>query len=161
MAVQSGRSAAWRTLLLRGLDTASDFSDLVAQKISAATDPRERLLRRRRRALRWGLIFSAGCVFWGVVTAILAAWGWFALLLEITGGIAVGAGDDRDAAADSLPLAASRAAAGAAAGQQPTPATAEFGGTTGDVRAGSLRAGILLAARGHRARKHVARHRDS
>ncbi|HTZ15615.1 MAG TPA: hypothetical protein VMC78_18720 [Mycobacterium sp.] len=89
MAVQSGRSGAWRTLLLRGLDMASDFSELVAQKISAATDPRERLLRRRRRALRWGLIFSAGCVFWGVVTAVLAAWGWFALLLEITGGIAV------------------------------------------------------------------------
>ncbi|HUB54300.1 MAG TPA: hypothetical protein VMB04_03945 [Mycobacterium sp.] len=89
MAVQSGRSGVWRTLLLRGLDTASDFSELVAQKISAVTDPRERLLRRRRRALRWGLIFSAGCVFWGVVTAVLAAWGWFALLLEITGGIAV------------------------------------------------------------------------
>jgi hypothetical protein len=89
MAVQSGRSGVWRTLLLRGLDTASDLSELVAQKISAATDPRERLLRRRRRALRWGLIFSAGCVFWGVVTAVLAAWGWFALLLEITGGIAV------------------------------------------------------------------------
>jgi hypothetical protein len=89
MAVQSDRSGVWRTLLLRGLDTASDFSELVAQKISAAIDPRERLLRRRRRALRWGLIFSAGCVFWGVVTAILAAWGWFALLLEITGGVAV------------------------------------------------------------------------
>jgi hypothetical protein len=89
MAVQSGRSGVWRTLLLRGLDAASDFSELVAQKISAATDPRERLLRRRRRALRWGLIFSAGCVFWGVVTAVLAAWGWFALLLEITGGVAV------------------------------------------------------------------------
>ena len=58
MAVQSGRSASWRTLLLRGLDTASDVSELVAQKISAATDPRERQLRRRRRALRWGLIFS-------------------------------------------------------------------------------------------------------
>jgi hypothetical protein len=89
MAVQSGRSGVWRILLLRGLDTASDLSELVAQKISAVTDPRERLLRRRRRALRWGLIFSAGCVFWGVVTAVLAASGWFALLLEITGGIAV------------------------------------------------------------------------
>ncbi|MDT5087779.1 MAG: hypothetical protein QOG47_486 [Mycobacterium sp.] len=89
MAVQSGRSAAWRTLLLRGLDTVSDFSELVAQKISAATDPRERQLRRRRRALRWGLIFSAGCVFWATVTAVLAAWGWFALLLEITGAVAV------------------------------------------------------------------------
>jgi hypothetical protein len=89
MAAQPGRNSAWRTLLLHGLDTASDLSELVVQKISAATDPRERQLRRRRRALRWGLIFSAGCVFWGVVTAILAAWGWFALLLEITGGVAV------------------------------------------------------------------------
>src|SRR5271168_3939689 len=89
MAVQPGRNSAWRTLLMRGLDTASDLSELVIQKISAATDPRERQLRRRRRALRWGLIFSAGCVFWGAVTAILAAWGWFALLLEITGGVAV------------------------------------------------------------------------
>src|SRR6201997_5093219 len=89
MAVQSGGSASWRALLQRGLDTASDFSELVAEKISAASDPRARLLRQRRRALRWGLIFSAGWVFWGVVTAILAAWGWFALLLEITGGVAV------------------------------------------------------------------------
>jgi hypothetical protein len=89
MAVGSGRGVLWRTLLMRGLDTASELSDVVARKISAATDPREKLLRRRRRALRWGLIFAAGCVFWGVVTAILAAWGWFALLLEITGGVAV------------------------------------------------------------------------
>ena len=89
MAVQSSRGAVWRTLLLRWLDTASDVSEFVAQKISAATDPRARLLRQRRRALRWGLIFAAGTVFWGVVTAILAAWGWFALLLEITGGVAV------------------------------------------------------------------------
>jgi hypothetical protein len=89
MAVQSGRYTAWRIWLLRGLDTASELSELVVRKISAATDPRERQLRRRRRALRWGLIFSAGCVFWGVVTAVLAAWGWFALLLEITGGVAV------------------------------------------------------------------------
>jgi len=89
MAVQSGRSAAWRTLLLRGIDTASEIAGLVVQKISAATDPRERQLRRRRRALRWGLIFSAGCVFWAAVTAILAAWGWFVLLLQITGAVAV------------------------------------------------------------------------
>jgi hypothetical protein len=89
MAAEFGRSASWRSLLQRGLDTANDLSDLLAQKISAATDPRARLLRQRRRALRWGLVFTAGCVFWGLVTAGLAAWGWFALLLEITGGIAV------------------------------------------------------------------------
>jgi hypothetical protein len=93
MAVESGRGgvrgAPWRALLQRGFDTANELSDLVARKISAATDPRARLLRQRRRALRWGLIFTAGCVFWGVVTALLAAWGWFALLLVVTGSIAV------------------------------------------------------------------------
>jgi hypothetical protein len=93
MAVQSGRGAVRggpsRSLLQRGFDTAIELSDLVAQKISAASDPRARLLRQRRRALRWGLIFAFGTVFWGVVTALLAAWGWFALLLVITGSIAV------------------------------------------------------------------------
>jgi hypothetical protein len=90
--VESGQGAIvrheWRALLQRGLDTANELSDLVAQRISAAANPRTRLLRRRRRALRWGMIFSAGCLFWAVVTALLAAWGWFALLLEITGLIA-------------------------------------------------------------------------
>jgi len=90
MAVEFGRGAvrsgSWRALLQRGLDIANDLSDLVAAKIS---DPRARLLRRRRRALRWGLIFSAGCVFWTAVTLLLAAWGWFALLLVGTGSIAV------------------------------------------------------------------------
>jgi hypothetical protein len=89
MAVNASQRGSWRALLQRGLDTAADLSDMVAQKISAAADPRARLLRRRRRALRWGLIFTAGCVFWAVVTAVLAAWGWFALLLETTGFIAV------------------------------------------------------------------------
>ncbi|HUE34876.1 MAG TPA: hypothetical protein VMQ38_18790, partial [Mycobacterium sp.] len=69
MAVNTTQRGPWRVLLQRGLDAAADLSGLVAQKISAAADPRARLLRRRRRALRWGLIFSAGCVFWIVVTA--------------------------------------------------------------------------------------------
>src|SRR5581483_7650555 len=89
MAVETGRSGLVRTFLLRGLDAVSDLSEFVVEKISAATDPRQRLLRRRRRALRWGVIFSIGCVFWAAVTVLLAAWGWFALLLEITGGVAV------------------------------------------------------------------------
>ncbi len=148
MAVQSGRGAGWRTLLLRGLDTASDVSELVAQKISAATDPRERQLRRRRRALRWGLIFTAGCVFWGVVTAILAAWGWFALLLEITGGVAVVQAMIATLLLIRYRWLQSRSAARAAADQHPASAAAEFGGTTGDVRARRLRAGLLLACSG-------------
>ena len=85
MAVKATERGPGRALLQRGLHTAAELSDLVAQKVSAAADPRARLLRRRRRALRWGLIFSAGCLFWAVVTMLLAAWGWFALLLEITG----------------------------------------------------------------------------
>jgi hypothetical protein len=89
MAVKATQDGSWRALLQRGLDTAADLSDLVARKISAAADPRARLLRRRRRALRWGLIFSVGCLFWIAVTAVLAAWGWFALLLEVTGAVAV------------------------------------------------------------------------
>lgn len=78
-----------RPLLRWSWDAAADFSDVVFRRVRAATDPRARLLRRRRRALRWGLIFSAGVLFWAMVTAVLAAWGWFALLLEITGLIAV------------------------------------------------------------------------
>jgi hypothetical protein len=89
MAVRATERGPWRALLQRGLDTAADLSDLVAQKIRSATDPRARLLRQRRRALRWGLISAAGCLFWAVVTMLLAAWGWFALLLEVTGAVAV------------------------------------------------------------------------
>ena len=88
MAVRATQREPWHALLQRGLDTAADLSEAVARKISAAADPRARLLRRRRRALRWGLIFAAGCALWAVVTAVLAAWGWFALLLEVTGFIA-------------------------------------------------------------------------
>src|SRR3984957_12865 len=89
MSVNVSQRGPWRALLQRGLDTAADLSGFLAQKISAAADPRARLLRRRRRALRWAWIFTVGIVFWGAVTAVLAAWGWFALLLQITGGIAV------------------------------------------------------------------------
>ncbi|BBZ48551.1 hypothetical protein H7H82_03780 [Mycobacterium heidelbergense] len=89
MAVKATERGPWRALVQRGWDTAADLFDAVAHKVSAATDPRARLLRRRRRALRWGLIFAVGCLFWIAVTAVLAAWGWFALLLEVTGAVAV------------------------------------------------------------------------
>ena len=89
MATNAAAQGSLRPLLRWGWDAAADFSDVVFQKVRAATDPRARLLRRRRRAFRWGLIFSAGVLFWATVTAVLAAWGWFALLLEITGFLAV------------------------------------------------------------------------
>jgi hypothetical protein len=83
-------SGQWRTVLQRGFDTANELSDLIAHKISAVTDPRARLLRRRRRALRWAVIFGAASAFWATVTVLLAAWGWFVALLVVTGAIAAG-----------------------------------------------------------------------
>jgi hypothetical protein len=95
MAVKPGQRAAhtssWRAVLQRGFDTGYRLSDLLAQKISAAIDPRARLLRRRRRALRWGLIFGAGCVFWVLVTTVLASETTPVWVLLITGLIAAGA----------------------------------------------------------------------
>ena len=92
MAVTSGwRTRQWRGLVQRSVDTASEVADAVAAKLSALSDPRARLLRKRRWALRLGLFFGFCCVFWAVVTVLLAAWGWFLLLLVITGSIAAGA----------------------------------------------------------------------
>jgi hypothetical protein len=86
-----GHTGAWRALLQRGVESAYRLSDLLAQRLSAALDPRARMLRQRRRALRWGLIFGAGCVFWVLVTTVLASWTtpWWVLL--ITGLTAAGA----------------------------------------------------------------------
>ena len=143
-----------------GLDTASELSDLVAQKISAASDPRARLLRRRRRALRWGLIFSAGCRVLGCGDGAAGGVG----LVRVAAGdhrLDRGrAGDSGDVVAASLPLAALGAAAGAAARQRPSAAAARFGGATRDVRAGRLRTRVLLAAGRDGARQHVAGRRD-
>src|SRR5579884_4526469 len=94
MAVKSSQqvmgSGQWRTVLQRGFDTANELSDVVADKISAVTDPRARLLRRRRRALRWAVIFGVASAFWATVTILLAAWGWFVALLVVTGSVAAG-----------------------------------------------------------------------
>lgn len=87
MAVTPG----WRTrrgLVQRGVDTASAVADVLAAKLSALADPRARLLRKRRWALRLGLFFAFSCFFWALVTVLLAIWGWFVLLLAITGFIA-------------------------------------------------------------------------
>ena len=88
MAVTSTQRGPWRTLLQRGLAAAAGLSEVLARRLGEAADPRARQLRRRRRALRWALIFGAGCLFWAAVTALLAAWGWFVLLLQITSALA-------------------------------------------------------------------------
>ena len=60
MAVKSraSRPEAWRSLLQRGVDTAAELSDVLADKLNAAADPRAKLLRKRRWALRLGLFFG-------------------------------------------------------------------------------------------------------
>lgn len=95
MAVRPGQQAVHggsrRAVLLRGFAAGYRLSDRLAQKIGAALDPRARMLRRRRRALRWGLAFGAGCVFWVLVTTLLACWSTPVWVLLITGLLAAGA----------------------------------------------------------------------
>lgn len=81
----------WRAALRRGLDTVIEFCDLVAQKLGAAAEPRARMLRQRRRALRWGLLSGAACMFWALLTAVLASWATPVWVLIITSVIAAGA----------------------------------------------------------------------
>lgn len=81
----------WRAALRSGLNTVLEYSDLVAQKLGAATEPRARMLRQRRRALRWGLLSGAVCIFWALLTAVLASWTTPVWVLIITSVIAAGA----------------------------------------------------------------------
>ena len=72
---RTGRAEAWRTLAQRGVDTAAELSDVLAQKLGAAADPRAKILRKRRWAFRAGLFFTFSTGLWVVVTAVLAAKG--------------------------------------------------------------------------------------
>ncbi|MEZ0049472.1 hypothetical protein ABIA30_000462 [Mycobacterium sp. MAA66] len=82
------KDRGWQRLLQRGVDTAAELSDVLARKLGAVSDPRAKLLRKRRWALRFGLLFAGGTLLWIGVTALLAVWStpWWALL--ITGIIA-------------------------------------------------------------------------
>jgi hypothetical protein len=84
-------SRSWRSALQRSVDTVSEYADVAAQKLSAMSDPRARLLRKRRWALRLGLFFGFASVFWTLVTGLLASWSTPVWGLLITGTIAVGA----------------------------------------------------------------------
>jgi hypothetical protein len=88
---RTGRAEAWRTLAQRGVDTAAELSDVLAQKLGAAADPRAKILRKRRWAFRAGLFFTFSTGLWIVVTAVLASWNTPAWALPIPGAIAVGA----------------------------------------------------------------------
>jgi hypothetical protein len=56
--------------LQNGIDTAAEFAEVLAEKLNAAADPRAKLMRKRRWALRLGLFFTVSCVFWVLVTAL-------------------------------------------------------------------------------------------
>ena len=85
------RPEAWRSLVQRGVDTAAELSDVLAQKLSTAADPRAKQLRKRKWALRLGLFFSVSCLIWVGVTFLLASWSTPAWALFIPAPIAVGA----------------------------------------------------------------------
>jgi hypothetical protein len=88
---RAGRPEAWRTLVQRGVDTAAEWSGIVAEKLNAAADPRAKLMRKRRWALRLGVFFTVSCLFWVGVTALLASWSTPVWALFIPAPIAVGA----------------------------------------------------------------------
>ena len=78
-------------MVQRGIDTAAELSDTLAEKLYAAADPRAKLLRKRRWALRLALFFTVTSVFWVLVTAVLASWSTPFWVFIITGAIAAGA----------------------------------------------------------------------
>jgi len=89
--VRTGRKESWRSLSQRWVDTAAELSDGLAQKLGAAADPRAKLLRKRRWALRAGWFFTFSTGLWIAVTALLASWSTPVWGLIITGVIAAGA----------------------------------------------------------------------
>lgn len=91
MSTRSRRPEAWRSLTQRGIDTAAEWSGAFAEKLSAAADPRAKLLRKRRWALRLGVFFTVSALFWLGVTALIASWSTPVWALFIPSPIAVGA----------------------------------------------------------------------
>jgi len=79
-------------LLQRGVDTAAEFADVLAQKLNAVADPRAKLLRKRKWALRLAVFFTTACLFFVFVTGVLASWSTPVWALFIPAPIAVGAG---------------------------------------------------------------------
>ena len=122
---------------------------MVAYRLSDAADPRARLLRKRRWALRLGLFFGFASVFWVLVTGLLATWSTPVWVLLITGLIGAGAAFPAALLLMRYRWLRRRVAAAAACRQQPSAAAAGVGGAAGDVGAGSLRAWAGVADRRH------------
>jgi len=88
---RTSRPEAWRSLAQRGVDTAAEWTDVLAEKLNAAADPRAKLLRKRRWALRLSVFFTVSTLFWIGVTGLLSAWETPFWVLFIPAPIAVGA----------------------------------------------------------------------
>ena len=71
---RTGRAEGWRTWCSVASTPPPSSSDVVAQKLGAAADPRAKLLRKRRWALRAGWFFTFSSAFWVGVTVLLASW---------------------------------------------------------------------------------------
>lgn len=84
-------SRSRRPTLQRGIDAVSEYADAAAAKLGAVSDPRARLLRKRRWALRFGVFFGFATAFWVSVTGLLSVWNTPVWALLITGLIAAGA----------------------------------------------------------------------
>lgn len=91
MSTHTSRPEALRSWAERGIDTAAEWSDMLAEKLNAAADPRAKLLRKRRWAFRLGVFLTVSAVFWVGVTALLASWSTPVWALFIPSPIAVGA----------------------------------------------------------------------
>jgi len=91
VSTRASRPEAWRSLVQRGVDTAAEWSDVLADKLNAAADPRAKLLRKRRWALRLGVFFGISSLFWIGVTGLLSSWDAPFWALFIPAPIAIGA----------------------------------------------------------------------
>ncbi len=91
MTVKPAGSRPSRSVVQRGIDIVSEYADAAAVRLSNLSDPRSRLLRKRRWALRMGILFGSASAFWVFVTGLLASWSTPIWGLLITGGIAAGA----------------------------------------------------------------------
>jgi hypothetical protein len=91
MAFKSGGRSGYRSVLQWGIDTVSECADIAADTIRRVADPRARLIRKRRWALRLGIFSAVTCAFWVLVTALLASWSTPAWALIIPGAVAAGA----------------------------------------------------------------------
>ncbi len=88
---RSAARAARRGAVQRGIDAASEAVDVVASRLSAAADPRARLLRKRKWAFRLAIFFGLTSLFWTSVTGLLATWNTPVWVLLITGIVAAAA----------------------------------------------------------------------